>query len=878
MTDLTYHVESENRREKNDLSVSIVSIPRSGYSSKQGKESLLSLAKTSGEKSALELLLKGEGPFDKVLVSGDRAFDLLKLLGTTGRVFFREKKVVIDPFTAFNLCFEAMHLSPGRAEFTAHLLLGDTSYPLSRCDFVFVADPSWILQGGIMRAVKPEISEKWMVLASSGKFVLEGTALIKFLDAVEGDVTIDWKGEQKTHDIDPLPLLILADRHGGFADLWFDYGAYGKVAAHDPIHASFRNPKSETGWEKDLLETDFMKKIVDKSHFYCPLDKVAKSLTFLLEIGWVVIDGQGRRVLRQKGVDFDADLTEENIVIKTKVRYEEHEVDLKHLVGAFNRREHFVELSPKTVALIDPLEFQEQWGDLTDQEITREGIALKKNQLGLLQPLLQTLPVKEDLKEKISRLIHCVPNLTTEVGKSFRGVLFPYQTEGLHWLNFLDEQGFGGLLADEMGLGKTVQVLAFFSQLSCSGPILIVVPTSLIFNWQREIEKFLPSFSIYRHEGKERLRTQADLAGKQLILTSYALLRIDAKLLQEIDYQVVILDEAQAIKNPDSQTAQICFTLSARVRLAITGTPIENRLEDLWSLFHFLQPDLLGEKGYFQSQLQAAESNAYHFSKIKKKIRPFLLRRKKEQVSLELPPKLEQTVFIEMTDSQRCAYDRWLKNTKLGLLKKVSLDGAASHRMEILEAILRLRQICAHPWLVEEPQEEDPQESCAKLQRLMSDLQEIVEQKQKVLIYSQFTSMLQLIERCIRQEGWNYVYLDGSTKDREGVVRQFQEEENTSIFLISLKAGGVGLNLTAADYVFLYDPWWNEAAENQAIDRAHRFGQKGTVIARRYVTVLSIEEKIMSLKEHKSALSKNLLESEEGFVPTTIEDLLALLE
>ena len=307
--------------------------------------------------------LKGPGPFEKVLVQADRAFDLLKLLGTTGRVFFREKKVIIDPFTAFDLYFEAIHLSPGRAEFTAYLLLNDTSSPLSRCDFVFAADPSWILQGGMIRAVKEEISEKWMALASSGTFILEGTALAKFLDAIEGDLKIQWKGEQTALVIDPFPILILADRHGGFADLWFDYGAYGKFAAHDPTSTSCRNLLAEKGWEKDLLETDFIKKIVDKSHFYCPLDKVAKSLTFLLEIGWRVIDAQDRKVLRQKGIDFDADLTQQNILIKTKVFYDEHEVDLKDLVGAFNRREHFVELSPKTVALIDPLEFQEQWGD-----------------------------------------------------------------------------------------------------------------------------------------------------------------------------------------------------------------------------------------------------------------------------------------------------------------------------------------------------------------------------------------------------------------------------------------------------------------------------------------------------------------------------------
>lgn len=869
MTDLTYHLETENRNGKNQLCISIPTSPLT-------KQQLLSQAKSGSEREALALLFKGArtdlSHFD---LPKEGTFDVLKLLGTTGRVFFRGKKVVIDPFSSLEMFLKAAHLSPGKAEFTAHFLMNGASFPLTECAFVFAADPSWVVHHGVIRKIKEEVCGKWVRLAASLQFVLEGTDLSSFLEEVEGDLRVEWQGEQSSVLVDPLPILILADRHGGFANLYFDYGIFGTCAPHDPLGASFRNLNAEKQWEKDLLETDFVKKCVGKSHFYCPLDKVAKSLTFLLEVGWSITDAKGRKVLRQKGIDFDAKMKEGSIAIEAKLHYGSHEMDLSRVVGAFNRREQFVELNPEAVALIDFDAFEEHWGDLDVSEITSEGIVLKKNQFGPLLSLMegQGVFVKEGLKEKISRLCRGSPNAPIEPGKNFQGTLFPYQMQGLQWLKFLDEGGFGGLLADDMGLGKTVQVLAFFSQLALTQPCLIITPTSLVFNWEREMQRFLPSLCVYRHEGKERLRNPEGLSQKQVILTSYALLRIDAELFQTLNFQVVVLDEAQMIKNPDSQIARTCSNLKGGLRLAITGTPIENRLEDLFSIFHFLQPDLLGEK-----EVVAAHSNIHYFSKIKKKIRPFLLRRKKEQVCLDLPPKLEQVVFVEMGDSQRQIYERWLKNTRQGLLKKVSLDGAASHRMEILEAILRLRQLCAHPWLVEERSEEGPQEACAKLDRLMSDLEEIVGQKQKVLIYSQFTTMLRCIEAQIKQRGWGYVYLDGSTKNREEAVCQFQEDEKTSIFLISLKAGGVGLNLTAADYVFIYDPWWNEAAENQAIDRAHRLGKKSTVIARRYITALSIEEKIMHLKKHKLSLAKNILESEEGFVPASLDDLLALLE
>jgi SNF2 family DNA or RNA helicase len=825
------------------------------------KTNVLSFAATASEKSALEILLKQQKQVgDILMIPAERSFEILKRLATSGKVFYEGKKIIVDPFTFVDLYVEAQKDCA-----QGYWKMGSLKGPMKECAIIVPSNPSWILKDGFIRPIKEEISSRWVKWAASGPYTLSAPELAELLDDAKEEIEVQWRGESP-QAAEPLPFLVLACRHGGFADLWFDYGPYGKIAAHDTIAASWRNREAEKNWEKDLLETGFEKKMVDRSHYYCSMDKVAKSLTFLLEIGWTVIDAKARKVLRQKAAEFDAEFFKDRTIIRVKLNYGDHRADLKDLVGAFNRQEQFVSLSPNAVALFDRDQFVKEWGDLADQEVVSDGIVLKKNQMGILQPLLdrQNLTVREDLRQKIANLTEFTPIATP--GNCFQGTLFSYQTEGMQWLKFLEEGNFGGLLADEMGLGKTVQVLAFFSLLTIEKPCLIVVPTSLLFNWAREFEKFLPAVDVYSHHGAERLRSKEELQQKQIILTTYALLRIDADLFQAIDFDVVILDEAQTIKNPDSQVSKVCFQLKSRMRLCVTGTPIENRWEDLWSLFHFLEPSLLGEKSAFRAE-------AAYIERIKKKIRPFLLRRKKEQVALQLPPKLEQIVFVDMAEEQRSMYERWLKNTKQGLLKKVSLDGASAHRMEILEAILRLRQLCAHPLLVEQGTD-----SSAKFERVMADLQEVVEEKHKVLVYSQFTQMLGLIETAVQERGWKYVYLDGSTRNREQIVRQFQEDDGTLIFLISLKAGGVGLNLTAADYVFLYDPWWNDAVERQAIDRAHRLGKTGTVIARRYITALSIEEKILKLKAHKSSLSQQLLDSGDELGQISIEDLLELLD
>lgn len=428
-----------------------------------------------------------------------------------------------------------------------------------------------------------------------------------------------------------------------------------------------------------------------------------------------------------------------------------------------------------------------------------------------------------------------------------------------------------------MGLGKTVQVLAFLSRIELKSPILIVMPTSLIFNWKKEIERFLPGFPFVIHHGLDRLKSIEILDKPQLILTTYTTARLDFSLLSQLSYECIILDEAQAIKNAHTQTSETVKKLNSSFRLSITGTPIENNLQELWSHFHFLIPDLFGTEDSFKAEILAGSSDSRFFKRIKKKIRPFLLRRRKEDVAKDLPEKIEQTVWVEMSEGQRAIYDEFLSGVRRNLIKKVDLDGVSKHRMEILEAIMRLRQICCHPLLVGSENNHSPLES-AKLDILIADLETAISEGRKILIYSQFTSMLALIGKRLKENNWNYAYLDGGTQNREKVVNEFQENPAIPLFLISLKAGGIGLNLTAADYVFLYDPWWNNAIENQAIDRAHRIGRKETVIAKRYIMLESIEEKMMKLKVAKSSMAADLLDDENGGAGSfNADDLLYLL-
>ncbi|MGO8699179.1 MAG: DEAD/DEAH box helicase [Limisphaerales bacterium] len=463
-------------------------------------------------------------------------------------------------------------------------------------------------------------------------------------------------------------------------------------------------------------------------------------------------------------------------------------------------------------------------------------------------------------------------------------VLRPYQKEGVAWLHFLRANDFGGILADEMGLGKTVQVLAFLRWIkerrgaAPAGPSLVICPASLVFNWEAEAKKFTPSLRVLALHGAERHALFPERARRDLIITSYTLLRRDAAHYQGLEFDTIVLDEAQHIKNRQTRNAQAVKGLRAAHRIILTGTPMENSVLDLWSLFDFLMPGYLGAAADFRERYEAPivrDRNAAAQARLARRLRPFILRRRKRDVAADLPEKIEQVSYCELTEEQRGLYQQMLDAGRRQILDTVKTQGLARGRMVVLTTLLRLRQICCDPRLLKT---EGPAAPSGKVEMFSELLEEILDGGHRVLVFSQFTSMLALLREALESGGISFCYLDGSTKDRGGVVGKFQEDAGIPVFLISLKAGGVGLNLTGADTVIHFDPWWNPAVETQATDRAHRIGQAKVVTSYKLITRGTVEEKILALQNRKRSLTQSLLESEEQFAETlTWEEIQQLL-
>jgi len=444
-----------------------------------------------------------------------------------------------------------------------------------------------------------------------------------------------------------------------------------------------------------------------------------------------------------------------------------------------------------------------------------------------------------------------------------RAELRPYQRHGIDWLHFMRGVGLGALLADDMGLGKTLQTLC-----AIEAPALVVAPTSVLPNWIDEIERFRPGLRACLYHGAGRtLDPEADVT-----LTSYALLRLDAKTLSEREWAMVVLDEAQNVKNPDSQVARAAYGLPARFRVALTGTPVENRLEELWSQFHFLNPGLLGGRPDFQDRYARpmADGDAEVAARLRERIRPFLLRRLKRDVAPELPPRTDVVLHCSLDDDERAVYDAVRASTVSRVVEQLRGGGGV---MAALEALLRLRQAACHPSLV--PGQEAHRSS--KLDLLRERLETAAAEGHRALVFSQWTALLDLVEPELNEAGLSFVRLDGTTRDRRGVVEAFQSDDGPPVMLVSLKAGGSGLNLTAADHIFLLDPWWNPAVEDQAADRAHRIGQEKNVVVHRLVTEGTVEERILELHARKRALFEAALGGAAQGDGLSRDDLLALL-
>jgi len=549
-----------------------------------------------------------------------------------------------------------------------------------------------------------------------------------------------------------------------------------------------------------------------------------------------------------------------------------------------NRR--YIPLTDGSFAQVEAEELQKVVGMLDEAGLSLEQprALVPLSQAPTLDLLSSMANVEMDAKAKKAveqlREIDAIPTLSPPEGLS--AVLRGYQTVGFSWLWFLYQMKLSGVLADDMGLGKTVQSLALLlktKQEEGTKPSLVVAPTSVLANWEREIERFSPSLSCIIWHGQDRKEQRSCLESVDVVLTSYALIRRDLAELKKIPFRFVILDEAQNIKNADSATAQACKLMRADARVALTGTPLENRLKELWSIFDFLMPQFLGNEETFLNRFEkpiAMQNDKSAIEHLKQRIRPFVLRRLKTEVAKDLPPKTETIAWCEMEAEQAALYREVLEESRRKVYETIEKQGFGRSRVSILAALMRLRQVCCDPRLLKLPGLTNFPPS-AKFERFWQLVDELVNEGHRALVFSQFTEMLQLLVRGVEEKKYGYLYLDGKTKDRMARVDAFNEPSGPPLFFISLKAGGSGLNLTAADYVIHYDPWWNPAVEDQATDRAHRIGQTRTVFSYKLITKGTVEEKILALQQRKRELVQGVLGGEaelsKSFTEADVEDL-----
>jgi SNF2 family DNA or RNA helicase len=624
------------------------------------------------------------------------------------------------------------------------------------------------------------------------------------------------------------------------------------------------------------------------AHYEFAARRLPEISTALLDAGWKV-EAYGKPVRKSTGAsNFSVKSDIDWFELTGEFEFDGSSVGLPELLKAVRTKSDFVELDDGSYGMI-PEEWIQKYGGLVNMANTSEnGVRFAPSQALLLDALLagqsQTKLDKkfQSVCRKFKQFSGIEPRSPP---RTFKGQLRDYQKQGLGWLNFLKTFRLGGCLADDMGLGKTVQVLALLEARRTRRlkknevrlPSLIVVPKSLIFNWIAEAERFTPRLKIVAYHGKARHELTGKFDAYDAIVTTYGTLRLDIAKWQEQRFDFAILDEAQAIKNPQSQSAKACRLLDADYRLALSGTPIENHLGELWSLFEFLNPGILGRSDHFKAMTQQKKGviDATGLQLVASGLRPFILRRTKEQVLTELPEKNEQTLYCEMPPAQKKLYGELRDFYRLNLNQTIKEKGLAQSKIHVLEALLRLRQAACHPALIDGSRAKIPS---AKLQTLLEQLDELAGTGHKALVFSQFTSFLALVRNELDKRGTTYEYLDGKTSNRGATVDRFQTDPECTVFLISLKAGGQGLNLTAADYVFILDPWWNPAVEAQAIDRAHRMGQERRVIAYRLISKDTVEERIMEMQRDKKQLADAVITADNSLIRSlTAEDLQILL-
>jgi SNF2 family DNA or RNA helicase len=560
--------------------------------------------------------------------------------------------------------------------------------------------------------------------------------------------------------------------------------------------------------------------------------------------------------------------------INIEVSFGDEVASLSDVRKALMDGSNIVKLKDGSLGML-PVEWAKQYGLILKMgNVQANNVKLSKLHFTLIDSLYDELDdaaLQAELTMRKQKLQNIDKVKTKPVSKKIKATLRDYQQQGLAWLQVLDEVSWGACLADDMGLGKTLQTIAFIQYLKekyKKGTQLIICPTSLIYNWESELIKFAPHLTFMIHYGNSRSNIQEMYNTYDIIITTYGTLRSDIATFAKIDWQYIVLDESQAIKNPVALTTKAVQLLKAQNRIALSGTPLQNNTFDLYAQFQFLNPGLLGSAELFKNTFANPidkNNDADASKQLKQMLYPFILRRTKEQVATELPAKIESILWCEMDAKQLKVYDDYKNHYRDILLKKIDEVGMAKAGIYVIEGLLRLRQICDSPQLVKN--EKVTTTSSIKTQELLRELKENTGQN-KVLVFSQFVEMLSLLKDALDAEGITYCYLDGSTsaQHRKEAVQEFQTNNDKKIFLMSIKAGGVGLNLTQANYVYIVDPWWNPAVEQQAIDRTHRIGQKNQIFAYRMICKNTVEEKIIALQQKKKQVADDLITEDAGFV------------
>ncbi|MBP1625192.1 MAG: rapA 2, partial [Acidobacteria bacterium] len=734
--------------------------------------------------------------------------------------------------------------------------------------------------------------------------VTEADQWLEMMVGLRAVPPMDLPEDLRLQDIEPSPRVIarISNRKQPWGaplligEIFFDYE--GHVLSEDAQAASIplvpqrkkilRDEKSESLARQKFEEAGFKKQRDSRGNSVWSISqaRMPGAVRDLVAAGWRV-EAEGKLFRNPDSFKLRISAGIDWFELHGTVEFGDTRVEIPRLLAALKRHENAILLDDGSFGVL-PEEWLEKYGMLAGLGTAKEDhVRFSRKQAGLLDVLLASQPdvscdeVFERVRNELRNFQGVAP---ADSPSGFHGVLRPYQREGLGWLHFLQQFGLGGCLADDMGLGKTVQVLSLLEERrmlrDANGsadrppPSIVVMPRSLVFNWCQEAARFTPALRVLEHTGGERIRGHEHFDDYDVIFTTYGTLRRDALFFKERMFDYVVLDEAQAIKNASTESAKAARLLKGHHRLALSGTPIENHLGELWSLFEFLNPGMLGSASVFRLGKGATTLDEQNRAMLAKALRPFILRRTKAQVARDLPEKVEQILFCQLKSSQRALYDELRDHYRRTLVDRIDREGIEKSKIHILEALLRLRQAAIHPGLIDQARSA---EASAKMDMLLPQLSEVLEEGHKALVFSQFTSMLAILRRKLEEENIRYEYLDGQTRDRAAPVQRFQNDPDSRLFLISLKAGGLGLNLTAAEYVYLLDPWWNPAVEAQAVDRTHRIGQTQSVFAYRLIAKDTVEEKVLELQQTKRDIADAIINQDNSLLRNLSREDLAIL-